>query len=190
MGMAFTLRPKPCDESVAPDRHVPPLNQRLCCVLERNAYCVLLGPTSPQLALHPPTSYHISPHLRRTVCLVKQNRAFLRTFLKKGFAGKSRESLRHRLCSNPLPRTTFSGPFSLRIRARLLAQIRFCLSDGSVSFECRRRSVIFFHWRTRHSRCAVTSPSEKESGPMEWTTPKHEEIDLNCEISSYANAEI
>jgi hypothetical protein len=30
----------------------------------------------------------------------------------------------------------------------------------------------------------------KESLPMEWTTPQHEEIDLNCEISSYANAEI
>ena len=28
------------------------------------------------------------------------------------------------------------------------------------------------------------------SGPMEWTTPQHEEIDLNCEISSYANAEL
>jgi hypothetical protein len=25
---------------------------------------------------------------------------------------------------------------------------------------------------------------------MEWTTPAHEEIDLNCEISSYANAEL
>jgi len=25
---------------------------------------------------------------------------------------------------------------------------------------------------------------------MEWITPQHEEIDLNCEISSYANAEI
>jgi len=25
---------------------------------------------------------------------------------------------------------------------------------------------------------------------MEWTTPKHEEIELNCEISSYANAEL
>jgi hypothetical protein len=25
---------------------------------------------------------------------------------------------------------------------------------------------------------------------MEWTAPKHEEIDLNCEISSYANAEL
>ena len=32
-------------------------------------------------------------------------------------------------------------------------------------------------------------PNPKES-PMEWTTPQHEEIDLNCEISSYANAEI
>jgi hypothetical protein len=27
-------------------------------------------------------------------------------------------------------------------------------------------------------------------GTMEWVTPQHEEIDLNCEISSYANAEL
>jgi hypothetical protein len=25
---------------------------------------------------------------------------------------------------------------------------------------------------------------------MEWTTPQHEQIDLNCEVSSYANAEL
>jgi hypothetical protein len=25
---------------------------------------------------------------------------------------------------------------------------------------------------------------------MEWTTPQHEDICLNCEISSYANAEL
>ena len=25
---------------------------------------------------------------------------------------------------------------------------------------------------------------------MEWVTPMHEEIDLNCEVSSYANAEL
>jgi hypothetical protein len=25
---------------------------------------------------------------------------------------------------------------------------------------------------------------------MEWTTPQHEEVDLSCEISSYANAEL
>ena len=30
----------------------------------------------------------------------------------------------------------------------------------------------------------------KELPLMEWTTPKHEEIDLNCEVSSYANAEL
>lgn len=25
---------------------------------------------------------------------------------------------------------------------------------------------------------------------MEWVTPQHEEIELNCEVSSYANAEL
>jgi len=25
---------------------------------------------------------------------------------------------------------------------------------------------------------------------MEWTTPQHEVIELNCEVSSYANAEL
>jgi hypothetical protein len=30
----------------------------------------------------------------------------------------------------------------------------------------------------------------REPTTMEWTTPQHEEIDLNCEISSYANAEL
>jgi hypothetical protein len=25
---------------------------------------------------------------------------------------------------------------------------------------------------------------------MEWVTPQHEEVNLNCEISSYANAEL
>jgi len=25
---------------------------------------------------------------------------------------------------------------------------------------------------------------------MEWVTPQHEEINLNCEVSSYANAQL
>jgi hypothetical protein len=39
---------------------------------------------------------------------------------------------------------------------------------------------------------AILDPFERHQGatPMEWTTPKHEEVDLNCEISSYANAEL
>jgi hypothetical protein len=35
-----------------------------------------------------------------------------------------------------------------------------------------------------------TSANQLRSFPMEWTTPQHEVIDLNCEISSYANAEL
>jgi hypothetical protein len=38
--------------------------------------------------------------------------------------------------------------------------------------------------------CSFCSTYTKESLTMEWTAPQHEEIDLNCEISSYANAEI
>lgn len=30
----------------------------------------------------------------------------------------------------------------------------------------------------------------KGAGIMEWEAPQHEEIDLNCEVSSYANAEL
>jgi hypothetical protein len=30
----------------------------------------------------------------------------------------------------------------------------------------------------------------KGAEPMEWEIPQHEEIDLNCEVSSYANAEL
>jgi hypothetical protein len=33
-------------------------------------------------------------------------------------------------------------------------------------------------------------PDSKGALAMEWVTPQHEEIDLNCEISSYANAEL
>jgi hypothetical protein len=39
--------------------------------------------------------------------------------------------------------------------------------------------------------CAkISAASIKGVQIMEWVTPQHEEIDLNCEISSYANAEL
>jgi hypothetical protein len=38
--------------------------------------------------------------------------------------------------------------------------------------------------------CVLTSLSPKGVLTMEWVTPQHEEIDLNCEVSSYANAEL
>jgi hypothetical protein len=30
----------------------------------------------------------------------------------------------------------------------------------------------------------------KGASTMEWVAPQHEQIDLNCEVSSYANAEL
>jgi len=36
----------------------------------------------------------------------------------------------------------------------------------------------------------VISQTPKGALFMEWTTPQHEEIDLNCEVTSYANAEL
>jgi hypothetical protein len=36
----------------------------------------------------------------------------------------------------------------------------------------------------------LSLPRLLRSIAMEWTTPTHEEIDLSCEISSYANAEL
>jgi hypothetical protein len=41
-----------------------------------------------------------------------------------------------------------------------------------------------------YSLLVLASFSAQGAATMEWTTPQHEEIDLNCEISSYANAEL
>lgn len=56
----------------------------------------------------------------------------------------------------------------------------------------RRYLLRFFSSFSRPSLlfCPRFKNLTQESAPMEWTTPQHEEIDLNCEISSYANAEL
>lgn len=38
--------------------------------------------------------------------------------------------------------------------------------------------------------CVVVHLTPRGALTMEWVTPQHEEIDLNCEVSSYANAEL
>jgi len=58
--------------------------------------------------------------------------------------------------------------------------IRFVALSVSLSF---RRDV----W---YSFLASTSNCPQGAKLMEWTTPQHEEIDLSCEVSSYANAEL
>ena len=46
-----------------------------------------------------------------------------------------------------------------------------------------------FSWNGVIWSCRILYDSQR-SLSMEWTTPQHEEIELNCEVSSYANAEL
>ncbi len=54
--------------------------------------------------------------------------------------------------------------------------------SGVLQYESR--AALFLIYRTyKHL-------TPKGASTMEWVTPQHEEIDLNCEVSSYANAEL
>ena len=69
--------------------------------------------------------------------------------------------------------------------------VLICFGAPAVHFATDRYGIC----RLPFSRPTVLSFSTfdvpiSRSRPMEWTTPQHEEIDLNCEISSYANAEL
>jgi len=73
--------------------------------------------------------------------------------------------------------------FSLLLRSRLHIPVL------RKSTSCRARKNSLFGISS--AMLFLTRSNDiKEPHPMEWTTPKHEEIDLNCEISSYANAEL
>jgi len=52
------------------------------------------------------------------------------------------------------------------------------------------RLLIFLFPELARVLCLNVFEHQQGVLPMEWTTPQHEEIDLNCEISSYANAEL
>jgi len=61
----------------------------------------------------------------------------------------------------------------------------------------RRKSALkwtncywFLSLGTRAILCSSSASNFWRDLIMEWTTPQHEEIDLNCEVSSYANAEL
>jgi hypothetical protein len=151
------------------------------------------------------TSYHFSPHLKLIAFLVKQNRAFLKTFFGKVFLLSSSNFTATRCvrvaCESPHLAALFSSESygadaSLEVASSLV---------GSFSLRCQKLKVVSpsaarnaVDPTSRNSLrdspipcyAQLCSPKSKESLPMEWTTPQHEEIDLNCEISSYANAEI
>jgi hypothetical protein len=72
----------------------------------------------------------------------------------------------------------FVAVFSLLVR-RFLRARRLSPVTTNSAFRSAASVVVLF--LVHRSQGAAT---------MEWTTPQHEEINLNCEISSYANAEL
>ena len=145
------------------------------------------APAKPYLPLLLPTSNHFAPHNRPVFHLVKRNRAN---------SHKKVEPLR--LAKRPIS-SAIPGVPELPWRLPLV-----------VPFPARP-AVLGSAWRwPRARRCPRdqigTMPSgpaiirggavlsclaiSKELSAMEWVTPQHEPIDLNCEVSSYANAEL
>jgi hypothetical protein len=52
------------------------------------------------------------------------------------------------------------------------------------------QSPIPLKFNSCYSLSVLVYLTPKGAPTMEWVTPQHEEIDLNCEVSSYANAEL
>lgn len=145
-----------------------------------------------------PTTTHFSPHHRLVCAVVKQNP---QSFSKKAlFFGRRIRAIF--TTTDCVSLQELSQSFVLRL-SRLQWQV-LAASD--------RRSALRPAFRLSadvHSVAAwVQMPSlppvprgmlclydveilvRARSLTMEWTTPQHEEIDLNCEVSSYANAEL
>jgi coenzyme PQQ precursor peptide PqqA len=57
------------------------------------------------------------------------------------------------------------------------------MAEGIQSVENRLRISI-------SPRRITAIPTQGGFGIMEWTTPSFEEVSLNCEVSSYASAEL
>ena len=69
----------------------------------------------------------------------------------------------------------------------VLARDRPCLNN--ITSPRTHRSFLFTFLALR-DKVLPFRKMTKGASPMDWVVPQHEEIDLNCEVSSYANAEL
>lgn len=79
------------------------------------------------------------------------------------------------------PRTSENAPSLLSSTLRLLQ----VLSRHELD-----KLPIPLRWVPCYSLWVVIHLTPKGASTMEWVAPQHEVIDLNCEVSSYANAEL
>ena len=88
----------------------------------------------------------------------------------------------------PLDGSSLPNPHN-HVRALNCYQPQVHSIEPLASLDTAQFALDFGHVRARLSQVSNTQVL-KEPVSMEWTTPRHEEIDLNCEVSSYANAEL
>jgi hypothetical protein len=72
----------------------------------------------------------------------------------------------------------------------LLARDRPCLNNITSPRAHRTFRSFLFTFLAFRDKIVPLCKMTKGASPMDWVTPEHEEIDLNCEVSSYANAEL
>ena len=92
-------------------------------------------------------------------------------------------------------RPNFARKGELGCTARPAVTLQSPLFSGGTSWpeECITYRAEVLRSRTRSAVLRLASGRQFEPEGaliMEWVTPQHEEIDLNCEVSSYANAEL
>ncbi len=80
-------------------------------------------------------------------------------------------------------------PPQLAGKAAFFPSMVLALALNPLRFE-HFNSPIPFNQIPCYSFRVVMHLTPKGASAMEWVTPQHEEIDLNCEVSSYANAEL
>ncbi len=60
----------------------------------------------------------------------------------------------------------------------------------STAFQSSLQSPIPSKWIPCYRWGVLLYLTPEGASTMEWVTPQHEAVDLNCEVSSYANAEL
>jgi len=146
------------------------------------SFLFLKYPAADYLALLLPTSNHFCPHPTPVFPLVKRKDSFSESFFEAS-------------CANYLCRTGpdfdatgcgFAKVCSLHLAVAIFASPRQGFDPDSAA------SKSLFELKMSRANLPRSSTFRIRQGVsiMEWVTPQHEEINLNCEVSSYANAEL
>jgi len=146
------------------------------------SFLFLKYPAADYLALLLPTSNHFCPHPTPLFLLVKRKNSFSGSFFETS-------------CANYLSQTApdfdstgcgLAKACSLHLAVAIFASPRQGFDPDSAA------SKSLFELKLTHANLpgVVEFQIRLGASTMEWVAPQHEEINLNCEVSSYANAEL